>query len=166
VGEDYGFPQLDRATISAVLELWKDGRRPFTLRLEGRSMVPLVRPDDRVTIQPVSPDLLRCGDLVAVQAGRNLVVHRFVQSRTGPDGIRRLCQKGDNSPAWSRVDPDAVLGRVTAIHGPERTLQMSCRPWIWINPLAGWLGRLGMLSHRLSRLLLVPLIRLGLRRKK
>lgn len=164
--EDRVLPQINYPTRSALLELWREGRRPFILRLEGNSMNPVARSGDRVTIQPVAPEQLRRGDIVALHQGDAVVVHRLVMARTagaGGSGAGGYCQKGDNSPVWTRFGADAVLGRVTVIHGPDRLVQLSRRPWTWINPLAGRLGRLGMLSPRLGRVLLVPLIRLGLR---
>lgn len=155
-----GAPGLPVTT--AVLDLWRHSRQEFTLRLEGRSMVPVASPGDRVTIQPISTERLCCGDIIALHQGEKVVVHRLLMSRTAADGSRSCCQKGDNSRAWSWVPPETVLGRVTAIRSPEHTLLLLRRPWTWINPLAGRLGRLGMFTHRLSRLLLVPLIRLGL----
>ena len=160
MGEN-GAPALPVTT--AMLDLWRDSRQEFTLRLEGRSMLPVAAPGDRVTIQPLHNEQLRCGDIVALRQGETLVVHRLLGARSGDQGGVLYCQKGDNSPAWSWAEPDTVLGRVTAIHGMDRSLRLSRPPWTWINPLAGRLGRAGKLSHRLSRLLLVPLIRLGLR---
>jgi hypothetical protein len=161
VVEDRALPQIDHPTRSALLELWREGRRPFILRLEGNSMSPVALSGDRVTIQPVTPEQLRSGDIVALHQGDAVVVHRLVMARTA--GAGSYCQKGDNSPIWTRVGANAVLGRVTVIHGPDRLVQLCRRPWTWINPLAGRLGRVGMLSPRLGRVLLVLLIRLGLR---
>lgn len=178
MGEN-GAPALPVTT--AVLELWRERRQEFTLRLEGRSMVPVAAPGDRITIQPLPPEQLHCGDIIALQQGETLVVHRFLMARTAKGGRRWCCQKGDNSPAWSWVPPESVLGRVTAIRGPDRSLHLLRRPWTRANPLAGRLGRvgvllagggrppgagsLGSLSHRLNRGLAAPLIRLALRRR-
>jgi len=164
--EDPHLPQLDRAVVAAVFELWREGRRPFSLRLEGRSMLPLAVPGDRVEIRPTGAEALRVGDLVALQLGERLVVHRLLRFRPGPDGARLLCQKGDNSPAWSWVDTALAIGRVAVITGSRGTLDLQRFPWAWINPLAGRLGRAGLGSHRLARLLTVPLVRLGLRLSK
>ncbi len=150
---------------AAVLELWKERGEPFTLDLEGRSMVPLAHSGDRVTIRPLPPDDLRCGDIIALQQNGVLVVHRLLMVRRSPDGSSRYCQKGDNSPNSSWVDPGSLVGRVEAIEGPGRHTRLTQSPWTWINPLTGWLGRAGLLSHRLGRCLSVPLIRFGLKKK-
>jgi len=193
VGEDRALPQLNQPTRAAVLELWRDGRRPFTLRLEGGSMDPLAHVGDQVTIQPVPTREFCCGDVIAIHQGETVVVHRLLMTRTTGDGGSWFCQKGDNSPAWSWILPETVLGRVVSIQGPDRTLHLSRRPWTWINLLAGRLGRCGILlagggrkqgdrfrnadphtagrrppwnlAHRLSRALVTPLIRLALRRR-
>lgn len=191
MGEDRGRTPLNQSTRAAVLELWRDGRRPFTLRLEGGSMDPVALAGDRVTVQPVSAEQLRCGDILALHLGETVVVHRLLMVRTAVDGRRWFCQKGDNSPVWSWILPETVLGRVVTIQGPDRTLHLSRRPWTWINPLTGKLSRygillagggrkqgdgfrdadphtpgrrpLGNLAHRLNRGLATPLIRLALR---
>lgn len=125
-------------------------------------MLPLAAPGDRVEIRPSGTEELRVGDVVALQLGERLVVHRLLRFRAGPGGSRLLCQKGDNSPASSWVDSGLAIGRVAAVAGPRGTLNLYRAPWTWINPLAGRLGRAGLFSHRLARLLTVPLIRLGL----
>ncbi len=186
MGENDANRELRPPLKSAVLKLWRDGQREFTLRLEGRSMDPVALPGHRVTINPLSPGDLCCGDILALQQGETVVVHRFLMARTAGDGRRWYCQMGDNSPAWSWVLPDTVLGRVAAIDGPERSLHLSRRPWTWVNPLAGRLGKWrvllagggrrdgngfrdanprkpGHMAHRLKRSLMAPLIRLILR---
>ncbi len=149
---------------AAVLDLWKERGEPFTLDLEGRSMVPLAHPGDRVTIQPLPPDDLRCGDIIALQENGALVVHRLLRIRTAPDGGNRYCQKGDNSPNASWVEPGALVGRVEVIEGPQRFIRLNGSPWTWINPLVGRLGRALLLSHRMARGLIIPLIHFGLKK--
>ena len=45
------------------------------------------------------------GDIVALNLGETVVVHRFLMVRAAGDGRRWFCQKGDNSPAWSWGPP-------------------------------------------------------------
>jgi len=139
---------------TAVLQLWREaGGRPLTVPLEGRSMAPLALPGDRVTIHPAELQALRCGDLIALLMGGTLVIHRFLGFRETPAGLR-LCQKGDNTPAWSWVAADSLVGRAALIEGPQRTLDLTAYPWTRLNPLIGRLTRWRLLPPGLLSLIL------------
>jgi hypothetical protein len=136
---------------AAVLELWQSaGGQPLTVPLEGNSMAPLARSGDRVTIEPANPEQLRRGDIVALLGDGGLVVHRFLRSRSTPDGLS-LCQQGDNSTARSWVAGESLVGRVIRIESPGRRLHLTAPPWTRLNPL------LGRLPGRRSRQLLLAL---------
>lgn len=80
--------------------------RPLVVSASGFSMWPLLRPGQRVLVEPRKT--LAVGDLALVELGRSLVLHRVV----GISGSR-LVLKGDHNP---RPDPEldrsAVLGTV------------------------------------------------------
>ena len=99
-------------------------------------MAPLARPGDRVTIEPVEPEALRRGDVVALLGDEGLVVHRFLGSRATPDG-HRLCQQGDNSSARGWVAGATLVGRAVRIEGAGRRLALDAPPWTRLNPVLG-----------------------------
>ena len=84
---------------------------PTVLLHRGWSMWPVLRPLDELD---VTPGPLRLGDVIAFPPPdeEHVVAHRLVA--IGPEGLQT---RGDNCRAkdpW-RVDPDRVLGRVTAV---------------------------------------------------
>jgi signal peptidase I len=82
----------------------------------GRSMAGTFRPGDRLTLEPVTVDDIRPGDVVVYasdQGGdREELVHRIVA--VTPDG---LVPRGDNNPCPDSmlVTADNLLGRVTHV---------------------------------------------------
>lgn len=83
---------------------------PLRLRVNGRSMAPLLRPGDWVIVAAGRPEDLARGDLVVIRSGDSLITHRLLRVRPG-----RLLTKGDNTwRADPPVEPGAVLGRVMA----------------------------------------------------
>ena len=123
---------------SSVLELWKEAGRPVDVRIEGASMLPLIRPGDTVSLRLINGDeLKKTGDLIAFRQDGCLIVHRFIKQRTINKSLR-FCQKGDNLPGWSWISEDDVLGRVESIRGLGRkVIYMNTRPWTWINRVMG-----------------------------
>lgn len=82
------------------------------MTVSGDSMTPVISPGDVVRVRAGGSP--RMGDIVVVQAGRGLIVHRFI-GRSGDGFLHR----GDNSPRPDPVvQPDDVLGRVTAVELP------------------------------------------------
>ncbi len=81
------------------------------VRIEGRSMYPVLRHGVQVIVEPVAYDELSIGDMVVFYDGRGLVCHRLIRKTN-----RRCYFKGDTNiwadppVAWSQV-----LGRVTHI---------------------------------------------------
>lgn len=96
--------------------------RPLVVRASGYSMWPLVRPGQRVVVQPAGS--LAVGDLALVELGPALVLHRVI-ALTGD----RVLVKGDHNPSPDpELHRDAVLGVVAG--GP-------------LGPLVARLSRLG-----------------------
>ena len=125
---------------SSVFKLWKEAGRPVDVKIEGASMLPLIRPGDTVSLRLINGDELNTGELIAFRQNEGLIVHRFIKQRR-IDRSRWLCQKGDNLSGWSWIQEDDVLGRVELIRGRGKVIDMNTRPWTWINRVMGisWL---------------------------
>ncbi|OEU47575.1 MAG: hypothetical protein BA861_04785 [Desulfobacterales bacterium S3730MH5] len=125
---------------SPVFELWKEAGRPIDVRIEGVSMLPLLRPGDTVSLRLINGDEFKTGELIAFRQDECLIVHRFIKQRK-IDKSLWLCQKGDNFSGWSWIPEDDVLGRVESIRGRGDIIYMNTRPWTWINRVMGisWL---------------------------
>ena len=85
------------------------------VRVQGRSMYPILRNGTRVEVQPVAFDELEKGDLVVFYDGRGIVCHRLLRK------ANRLCYLKGDTNLWA--DPPViwsqVLGRVTRLIDPE-----------------------------------------------
>ncbi len=110
---------VDRSTVNAtmrkaVLELLLAGRRPFTLKVRGESMLPFLATDDIVTIAPCSASEVSVGDIVAYQNETGIAVHRVLRKLTG-NGEVKLYQAGDNLLGGSWLREAQIVGRVVAV---------------------------------------------------
>jgi len=123
---------------SSVFELWKEAGRPIDVRIEGASMLPLIRPGDTVSLRLINGDeLKKTGDLIAFRQDGCLIVHRFIKQLKINKSLW-LCQKGDNLSGWSWISEDDVLGRVESIRGLGRkVIYLNTWPWTWINRVVG-----------------------------
>lgn len=95
-----------RALVCDVLRaggrMWVRGRGP--------SMLPTIRPGERILLEPLSRRL-RQGDIVAVRGDRSILVHRVVEC--GLDTIRT---RGDASPGTDAPSArSSILGVATAV---------------------------------------------------
>jgi phage repressor protein C with HTH and peptisase S24 domain len=102
-------PQL----VESCLQAGADAR----FEVSGRSMWPLIRPGDVVTVRQPATGELALGDVVAVKGmpGGGLLVHRIVRLREG-----RLLLRGDNTTLANGEYPTGqVLAVVDAVerHG-------------------------------------------------
>jgi signal peptidase len=95
---------------------------PFSGRhaliIAGPSMEPTLPLGSAVVAEPVSPDAIRIGDIVAVRNGadRAIFTHRVVRTLE-LQGEPYLETKGDNNPTpdGATVPAGAVVGRVTSV---------------------------------------------------
>ena len=103
-------------------------------------MWPLIRPKDSVSLRLIDGYQLKTGDLLAFWKDGDIVVHRFIGKKR-EKGVGWLCQKGDNLSGWSWIPEDEVLGCVESIRGRGRTVDLTARPWTWMNRVVGisWL---------------------------
>lgn len=110
----------DAATIAKAL--LEHGR--VSLRVQGASMLPWVRPGDIAVIRRITPENARCGDVVLFRRGSRLFVHRIVEKKGAAEGGRILC-KGD-----AHAQPDGVvkfhelLGRVVSLYRGGRRIDL------------------------------------------
>jgi Peptidase S24-like len=109
-------PTMDPRDLarSAVLETWRRDRAQDWIEATGGSMLPLIRPGDRLLVR-FGETAVRRGEVIVFRHGGLIVAHRVVGSRHR-DGERRLIAKGDNEPrATEDVRPADLLGVVRAV---------------------------------------------------
>ena len=124
---------------SPVFDLWKEAGRVIDVRIEGISMMPLLRPGDRVSVRLTDGDDLERGDLIAFRQNGKLIVHRFIAKKY-LDNFWSVCQKGDNLTGASWIGLDEVLGKVESIRRGTEPLDMTKSPWTWVNRVMGISG--------------------------
>lgn len=116
------------------------------LRVNGASMLPLLRPGDVVWVEPVEEAALRLGDVVLVRRAADFVTHRLVE-RTPDEWIA----KGDNlaapDPAVSGQD---ILGRVYHVERAGRRIEENRSGW---KPLNRRIGRLAASQYAIWKAL-------------
>ena len=126
----------DAANIAAALE--RRGR--VSLRVQGTSMLPWVRPGDIASIRRVSADAIRCGHVVLFRRKSQLFVHRIIEKR-GAVGAAQFRAKGDAHPTCDGlVEQQELLGRVVRLYRRGRRIDLD----------TPWQVALGMLISQLS----------------
>jgi hypothetical protein len=118
---------LRAATIEQALEILDSGGSEIVMPVAGDSMLPTLRPGQRVYFER-SPGPLRRGDLVVARNPANpegrlgdaarppLVVHRLLGIVGKSGGRRYLRLRGDGRNNLDpRVEPEWVVGRVLAV---------------------------------------------------
>jgi Peptidase S24-like len=98
----------------AMLETWRRDGAEAWIEATGGSMLPLIRPGDRLLVGFGARDV-EPGDVILFRHDGLVVAHRVVGIRER-DGVRRLIAKGDNEPfATEDVAPADLLGIVRAL---------------------------------------------------
>ncbi len=144
-------PHLQQA-VGEILreEVIRRGRVNF--KVSGRSMAPLLKPGDIVTVETVTRKWrLVPGDLVVLAGEGPIVVHHFLYW-TFRDGEARLRTVGRNSKALDRLWPhEALIGRVTVRDRGNIKVRGPIAPLWLASSLFAAMG--GIVQARLERLL-------------
>ena len=106
------------------------------IRVRGGSMLPLLPDGTLLRLRPVDDDTLRAGEIVAVEDGPRLIVHRVVAIDAST-----VYTHGDRTSAPDAPFPrGAVVGVATHFRGPFG---------IWLPAAHG--ERIGSIARRLGR---------------
>lgn len=108
-------------------------KQPLWFRVASNSMLPLLRKDDTVYIEPAQAEDIRIGDIAAFETSSGLVIYRIVAIEQMHETIR-LLQISDVEvlPAW--VKEEAVVGRVITVRRQKYQLDLR-------HPIAKWCGK-------------------------
>jgi len=117
----------DELQVATIADQLKNGSA-VSVRLHGRSMLPIVFPGTLVSIEPVTASECREGDVVVVQRGGTLSAHRWLG---GARDARILQGDAFDLPDRPVVD-EQVLGRAAALLVGRWTIPVpsSFRPWL------------------------------------
>ena len=120
----------------------------FCFRVVSGSMTPLIGTGDEVVVERASADRLRRGDIVLYTVDGALHTHRLLARRRRGNATL-LVTKGD-----ATLNPDQpwrekqLLGKVVAIRGEDRTIDLEGRKWRAVSRLLGILAALEVASFR------------------
>lgn len=102
-------------------------------RVASNSMLPTMRIDDNIYIQPAAAREIRPGEVAAFETPDGLVIHRIIHRQQTNETVR-LLQMSDVEllPTW--VPEQAVVGRVALVRRNDRQLNLN-------HPIAKWCGK-------------------------
>lgn len=110
-------------------------------RAGGRSMLPVVRDGDCLTVSPVRPADVGPGDVLLCDTRRGPIAHRVLSVATGPGGERRFTLRGDASRTCDVPVAEAeVRGRVVSVERAGRAVRLPKRGG-WLRQVAASLAR-------------------------
>jgi hypothetical protein len=111
--------------ISKILIQRRELGKPVTMKVEGDSMLPALKPGDLISV--VHSDRISEGDILAFfYRHGEVLVHRCVKLTES-----KIYCKGDNAFRLEDITPDRIIGHVTAVvrdggtlpvRGPDRTM--------------------------------------------
>ncbi|MFP5212384.1 MAG: nucleotidyltransferase family protein [Acidobacteriota bacterium] len=119
-----------------AIEAMGEAGKTIVLDVQGKSMLPMIRRGDRVTVRPVGADRINAGDLFVFRENEGLIVHRCIGKRDS-NGSVHLRQKGDNLRGWSWVPAASVVGRVESVLQGGRSVDLTSEPWLRLNGAIG-----------------------------
>jgi signal peptidase I len=138
----------DAAEITTALQ--RRGR--ISLRVQGTSMLPWVRPGDIARIQEVSAAAIRCGDVVLFRRENRLYVHRIIE-KGGSLGAAEFRAKGDAHPTCDgMVAQHELLGRVVRLYRSGRRIDLDAPCQIALGLLISQLSLRSRFWYPLARL--------------
>jgi signal peptidase I len=138
----------DAAKIAAALR--RHGH--ISLRVQGTSMLPWVRPGDIARIRKVSMDAIRCGDVVLFRRENRLFVHRIVE-KGGSLNAAAFRAKGDAHPTCDGlVEQQEFLGRVVRIYRGGRRIDLDAPGQLALGLLISQLSLRSRFWYPLARL--------------
>jgi signal peptidase I len=128
------YKKHDRYKIITLL--LKNGESVRT-KLFGHCMRPFINNGEAVTIKPIKPDKVRCGDIVVYQFGDRLKAHRFLKFKTISNDVC-IIAKGDKTINVDQpISLDRLLGKVVDIKKGDRIISFEKRKWKIFNFLLG-----------------------------
>ena len=141
----------DAAEITAALQR----RGHISLRVQGASMLPWVRPGDIARIRKVSMDAIRCGDVVLFRRENRLFVHRIIE-KSGAMDAAAFRAKGDAHPTCDGMaGQQDLLGRVVRLYRGGRRIDLDAPGQIALGLLISQLSLRSRFWYPLARLAVI-----------
>ena len=104
---------IDHQLIQMIRKRLADGEE-VVMTVNGRSMLPFLKPNDTILLEPVQPDHLQRGDIITIAYADTLLTHRFWGS---PDNAAKLLTRGDRQTTFDAPHTcNQLIGRVSQRH--------------------------------------------------
>lgn len=141
-------PDLQSTEFANLVEdLLRQGKE-VRFAAPGSSMWPVIRENERITIEPVGRAPLETGDIVLYRRGKRVMAHRILRIEPAADcaaadavGALRLILRPDAQGAGEEaVTASQVLGRVISVERGGKSVEPGSRT-----------GRAGLLIAKLLR---------------
>jgi len=114
---------LSATVFRAVADLWNLSGKISIIPVSGQSMLPLIKPGDRLVVSH-HIGRLHLGDVITFYDKHILVVHRIMRLKKQP-GHMCVTTKGDNASIYDNpISSEDILGRVVAIQRKGITLSL------------------------------------------
>ncbi len=106
----------------------------MTVTVNGRSMMPLLQPDDQIMIEAVQLDQLAIGDIITIVHQNSLLTHRFWGFSVGPDDMVYLHTRGERPFQQDPPTPaHNLVGRVVQRKRQMQLLTLQTGKGKWVN---------------------------------
>ncbi len=120
--------EIPRTILKVALDIWDETGKQSLIPITGRSMLPLLRPGDHVTVEHGCLKIKR-GEIIVFRQENKLVVHRVIRFDDTPNE-RVFVTKGDNVFYFdSPVAESQLVGRVSIVQRGEQRLFIDTTPW-------------------------------------
>jgi hypothetical protein len=148
-------PKLKAELVLAAVELMGRAGRRGTVRVQGESMRPTLRPGQMLEVE-FSPGPTARGDMLIFRQGETLLVHRLLGPARPHEGRPRLRTRGDGVLSLDPpLDLDRIVGRVVACEHREGWRSTRRRPARVYGWCLAWHGlfwaAVGVVLCRLDR---------------
>ncbi len=124
---------LKRHNYYEVISLLLQNGERVRMNLYGFCMRPFIKNGENVTIKPIKPEDLRCGDIIVSQFNDRFKIHRFLKFKTISD-TKFIIAKGDRCiNIDSPVSLNLLLGKITHVNKGQKIIGYETPTWKSIN---------------------------------
>ena len=115
-----------RSTSEMSMSILKS-KKKVTLKLNGYSMYPFIKPGDVGTISECSISSLKIGEIIVFKHHNNWIAHRLLKKRL-IDGNHLLIAKGDTSKKNDKPISEAMfIGRLAGLSRSGRVINLESK---------------------------------------
>jgi len=97
------------------------GKRDFCIKSHGKSMLPLLHPDDIVCSKKTTSKRISVDDIILINKNKKIISHRVIYKTN-----KYLITKGDNNPTSDcKIYPRQIIGKVFQVKRTSDVLKRS-----------------------------------------